>query len=139
MQIKGLQSNNWDENSKNEFVDRKEKIKSQNVQENMLDTVYRTEQPYQFCVSALVQIEEETLVFNTNLELDIQIEKMVEMSEGLWNCNVCGKTYLNIGHAETHIEGIVLTCHICNKTLSNRGSLRVHINNSHILRDSTIS
>merc|ERR1719186_818 len=78
---------------------------------------------------------EDNLVLNSNLEIDLQIEQMIEKNEGLWHCKVCGKTNnyeSNMKqHAETHIEGVSHTCHICNKTFSTRKSLKVHIGNSH--------
>ena len=60
---------------------------------------------------------------------------MIEKSDSVWKCKVCGKTNPNMGnmlqHAETHIEGMSRDCHICNKSFSNRAGLRVHINNIH--------
>ena len=68
-------------------------------------------------------------------ELNLQIKQMIEKSDGLYKCKVCGRTNHNYGnmwtHAETHIEGMSHVCHICNKNFSNRNSLRCHINNFH--------
>ena len=67
-----------------------------------------------------VGTNEDNLV-NTNLELDLQIEQMIEKREGLWQCKQCGKTASknhkdNIrSHVETHIKGVSHTCKICNK------------------------
>jgi len=70
-----------------------------------------------------------------NSGLDLQIMQMIEKSDGVWNCKVCGKAEANISHikehAETHIEGMSHGCHICNKSFSTRPSLRGHIQNIH--------
>ena len=75
------------------------------------------------------------LVLDSNLELDLQIQQMVEKKEGLWQCKVCGKTLKRKDclaiHAETHIEGFSHSCHICNKTFSNRSGHRTHVNTIH--------
>jgi len=69
------------------------------------------------------------------MDLDLQIEGMIENSEGLWRCRVCGKTakgkQQSKNHAEIHIEGLSHACHICDKTLSTRQYLRQHISNYH--------
>eukprot|EP00092_Neocalanus_flemingeri_P033561 GFUD01036484.1.p1 GENE.GFUD01036484.1~~GFUD01036484.1.p1 ORF type:complete len:277 (+),score=66.25 GFUD01036484.1:75-905(+) len=79
--------------------------------------------------------EEHNLVLNTNLEIDLQTEQMIEKSEGLWQCKVCGKTsklkQITRRHAERHIEGVSHSCHICKKTFSTRNSVKGHIINSH--------
>ena len=67
---------------------------------------------------------------NANSDLDLQITQMIEKSEGVWCCKVCGKTTINSGHirehAETHIEGMSHVCCICDKTFPNRPALRYH-------------
>ena len=72
---------------------------------------------------------------NRTSELDLQINQMIEKSDGMWNCKVCGRTSTHRGHmryhAETHIEGMSHACHICNKSFSNRKSLHCHINMCH--------
>ena len=84
---------------------------------------------------SLVQTEEDNLLLNTNLELDLQIEQMIEKSEGLWQCKVCGKIAKLKGnikhHAESHIEGVSHICHICNKSSPTRNSLQMHITRCH--------
>jgi len=68
-------------------------------------------------------------------EMDIQTRPMIEKSEGVWKCKVCGKSSKDSGnirrHAETHIEGLSYACHICSKNYPNRNGLRVHINMIH--------
>ena len=70
-----------------------------------------------------------------NSELDLQILKMIEKSDGVWKCKVCGKTKFQKvhmrHHAETHIEGMSHPCHICNKSFPNRPGLGSHINDVH--------
>merc|ERR1712129_43698 len=74
-------------------------------------------------------------ITDSNHELDLQIEGMVEKNEGLWICKVCGKTATLKGqvkvHAETHIEGVSHACHLCNTKASTRQNLRVHISRQH--------
>merc|ERR1711909_11106 len=68
-------------------------------------------------------------------DLDVQIKQMIEKSDDVWKCKVCGKTSSNMGnmwqHTETHIEGMSHSCHICNKSFSNRPNVRNHIKNIH--------
>jgi hypothetical protein len=87
---------------------------------------------------ALVQMEEDKLVLDTNIGIDLQIEKMIEKNEGMWQCKVCGKTAETSmqkknfkRHVENHIEGVSQTSNICSKTLSNRHSLSSHVANAH--------
>ena len=74
-------------------------------------------------------------MMNSNIELDLQIELMIDKNEGLWQCKMCGnlfsgKQVIQI-HAETHIEGLTHSCHICDKTFPARNNLRNHINSFH--------
>ena len=70
-----------------------------------------------------------------NNELSLQVNQMIEKTEGAWRCKICGKTASrnqNIqNHAETHIEGMSHACHICNKTFQNRPGLSNHISFIH--------
>merc|ERR1711909_39577 len=72
---------------------------------------------------------------NENSELDLQLLEMIEKSDRVWICKVCGKNFPNkpniLRHAETHIEGMSHDCHICNKSYPNRHSLRCHIDKIH--------
>ena len=73
---------------------------------------------------------------DTNQELNIQTEQMIEKLNGFWKCRVCGKiSDINrqnmLRHAETHIEGVSHVCHICSKASSTRASLRDHMYNTH--------
>ena len=72
---------------------------------------------------------------NANGCLDLQIKQMIEKSDSMWNCKVCGKKSPKNGdirkHAERHIEGMSYACHICSKSYPNRPDLRVHMTNIH--------
>jgi len=69
------------------------------------------------------------------LELDEQLEKLIEKSEGLWKCKICEKTSnfkANLlKHAEIHVEGNIHSCSICVKTFSTRDVLRTHVRDIH--------
>jgi len=72
---------------------------------------------------------------NAHSDLNLQIRELIEKSDGVWKCKVCGNTKSNYSnmrhHAESHIEGMSHACHICNKTFSNRHSLRTHMDKIH--------
>merc|ERR1712179_616246 len=74
--------------------------------------------------------DSEKIKMNANSDLDLQIALLIEKSDGVWICKVCGKTAKNRGHitdhAETHIEGISHAYHICDKAFSSRPGLRYH-------------
>ena len=90
---------------------------------------------YNSLEGALTQAKEGKVKVNENTDLDLQISTMIEKSDNLWICKVCGKTTTKKGHiqdhAESHIEGMSHPCHICNKSFSNRPSLRKHIQDIH--------
>jgi len=70
-----------------------------------------------------------------NLELDQQLEKLVEKSEGLWKCKICKKTSNNksnmLVHAEIHVEGNIHSCNVCVKTFNTRDGLKTHVKDIH--------
>ena len=72
---------------------------------------------------------------NTNNEVDLQADQMMEKNEGMWNCKVCGKKsakkQMIKRHTETHMEGVSHACHNCSKTFSTRNNLRIHISRIH--------
>ena len=78
---------------------------------------------------------EEESVLNSNVELELQIDQMMEKKNGHWLCKVCGKTTKRKSHikehAEIHVDGVAYRCHICNKILLTRKTLREHISNFH--------
>merc|ERR1712096_54239 len=153
LQVKGLQSDHMEERQNQTLRTSASKSKSElepkfteknmqcrknndtNQQESIIDSLEELADTFANSDVALVQTEEDKLVLNTNLDLDLQIEQMIEKNGGLWQCKVCGKTTKQKGdiknHAETHIEGLSHTCHICNKTCSTRNSLKVHIIDNH--------
>ena len=86
---------------------------------------------------------EQTSIQN-NLDLDMQIYKLLEKKEDFWYCTPCGKKAKKRAslkqHVETHIEGFSHLCHMCNKYSPTRKALKVHISNTHslLLFDCTI-
>ena len=84
---------------------------------------------------SLEGVETDKEMIQMNGDLDLRIEQIIEKSDAVWKCKVCGKTFPNNSltrrHAETHIEGIYHVCHICNKSLSTRNGLRTHISEVH--------
>jgi hypothetical protein len=85
--------------------------------------------------SSYVRQVENYISTNTDNELDLQIEQMIEKREGMWNCKVCGKTaskkQIMHRHVETHFEGVEHNCHICGKSASSRRNLQQHIYDIH--------
>ena len=81
----------------------------------------------------VAKVNEENV--QTNTELILKINEMIEKNGGVWRCKICGKTtsvsFIMRTHAETHIEGMSHACHICSKTFSNRPCLRNHISDIH--------
>ena len=140
LQVKGLQSNQEDESNFNQ-TDAEPKYQdietgytqSQDTVEQ--ETVLEFTDTFEKDEIAVVNTEEDKVVLNTNIELDLQIEEMIEKNEGMWKCKVCGKTAKDKGdtkrHAETHIKGLSHKCHLCNRTSSTRKTLRKHIQQFH--------
>ena len=81
------------------------------------------------------QKDVEKVSMSANSDLDLQVLEMIEKSDGVWKCKVCGKSdshKIDIKrHAERHLEGMSHACKICNKSFSNRPGLRNHINSIH--------
>ena len=99
------------------------------------DTLNSNSERHNSSKEALTQTKSGRIRVNENNALDLQISTMIETSDNLWICKVCGKTTTKKGHiqdhAESHIEGMSHPCHICNKSFSNRPSLRKHIQDIH--------
>merc|ERR1719186_872648 len=141
LQVKGLQSNHGDESGKNQRVEEKLEIETKysiNQNESILDSMEELSVTFANGDFDLVQTEENNLWLNTNIELDLQIEQMMEKIEGLWHCKVCGKTVTSKNkthlkdHMESqHIEGVSHICHLCNKIWSTRKALRDHVRDHH--------
>ena len=138
LQIKGLQSIEEDERGQTQSIKtnseldpktEKKYIRNPDAtnQESIID-------PLEELTATLAETEDK-LVLNTNLELDLQIEQMIEKNLGIWQCKVCAKTSKQRcdmkNHAETHIDGVTHACHICNKTCTTRKWLKVHIARNH--------
>ena len=97
---------------------------------NICDALESTIEQH-YANGTLKQTNKERIQRMANKDLDLQIKEMIEKSDGVYTCKVCGKAghnYQNMfRHAETHIEGISHACHICNKSFSTRPTLRNHI------------
>jgi len=127
----------------NEFIGKESECESEDsiaeesiVKESIIDSLEEQDESCRFTKDDIFDsVKENRLALNTNNQLDLQIEQMIEKNEGLWKCKVCGRTAANKAHtrrhAETHIEGISIVCHICNKTLSTRKGAREHISRGH--------
>jgi hypothetical protein len=145
LQVKGLQgdlqglgqddpdtqkSSYQDTNYREKGTENKQNIVGQ---ESILDSLEELADSFGTEVDTV--LDGNNLPLNTNHELDLQVEQMIEKNEGLWKCKVCGKTAARKQHvqrhAETHIEGVSHVCHICSKTLSTRDNLRLHISGYH--------
>jgi len=115
-----------DMNEKEVMYENRVNINSENV---ICDTLDQSSEQY------FKEANETKTKMNANNYLDHQIMEMIERSDGVWHCKVCGKTNTHKKnmqqHAESHVEGMSHVCHICNKILSNRPSLRMHIKDIH--------
>ena len=138
LQIKGLEgeltgmgSTKDEENKHGELWKNDPKVDQTNISTSTMDF----DEHYDADITTLDRIKEEKVQFNTNNELDLKIEQMIEKNQSVWNCKVCGKTTKQKQkiqhHVETHIEGMSHSCHICSKTFSNRHNLECHITNNH--------
>ena len=120
-------------------IDEKENINENRhniaVEDISCDTLVASRERHSSSDVLLKEPIEGELQANANSDLDLQILKMIEKSDGVWKCKACGKTNAHKGtvqiHAESHIKGISHACHICNKSFSTKKSLCVHINNIH--------
>ena len=68
-------------------------------------------------------------------EIQLRISEMLQKSDGISTCKVCGKFGKDASnmrrHAETHIDGIVYPCTICERTFKSKNSFRVHKYSTH--------
>ena len=104
LRVKGLQINQKDESGpKTKFDIEQESTEIELkygknpqtvVQECMSDSQEELADTLDSTDVAFVKTEEYNLVLDTNLELDLQIEQMIEKNEGLRQCKVCGKRIL---------------------------------------------
>ena len=118
-------------NEKEDMYEHRENVTREN---NACDAL---QPPVEHCFSSDVtfkfkEAKETKSQMNSYNDLDLEI---IEKSDGVWKCKVCGKVTpkkTNIQcHAESHIEGISHFCHIRTKRFSNRSSLRGHIKDVH--------
>jgi len=68
-------------------------------------------------------------------EQEVKHSEMMRYQNGVWLCNVCGKTDRNKFnlkyHTEIHIEGAAHFCSYCGKSYKNKNTLRVHKYRAH--------
>ena len=117
-----------DENE--DMYDNRHKIINKNSMCDILE-----QYPDHYSEAAFKETKEGKIRRDENTDLDLQILEMIEKSDGVWKCKICGRTTIKKDrireHAESHIEGMSHTCHICRKSYPNRNTLRCHINNVH--------
>ena len=143
LQVKGLQGDlqdigqSMEENEKPNSNQCEKKAEYEDYvvcQENILDEMNELADSFFKDEGTLATVERKNLPLNSNVELDLQIQEMIEKKGNIWMCKVCGKTAKKShikNHAETHIKGVVHICDICNKILLSRNSLNAHISNTH--------
>jgi len=82
-----------------------------------------------------VKVDENNIQVEDKNEIRAKLNQMIEKTEEMWKCKVCGKMSVALGnikrHAETHIQGINYSCHICNKIYTTRNNLDSHISHIH--------
>jgi len=82
-----------------------------------------------------VKVNENNIQVEDKNEIRAKINQMIEKTEEIWKCKVCGKMSVELSnikrHAETHIQGINYSCHICNKIYTTRNNLDSHISHIH--------
>merc|ERR1712055_1246963 len=107
LQVKGLQSNQEDESNINQ-TDAEPKYQDIEIGYTQSEDTVEQETVLEFTDTfekdeiAVVNTEEDKVVLNTNIELDLQIEEIIEKNEGMWKCKVCGKISNNKGHSKEH-------------------------------------
>ena len=130
-ELTGIRSTKDEENKHVDDRKNEDEVDQTNIATSTMDFAKQ----YDEGITALDRTKEEKIRLNTNDELDLQIERMVEKNQGLWNCKICGKSAKSKqhiqNHVETHIEGVSHGCHICSKTFSSRPNLKCHITNNH--------
>jgi hypothetical protein len=104
-------------------------INDEGILDSFEDNFYNSE------VDIVQTKDEGNYVIDSNHELDLQIERMIEREERMWKCKVCSKTSNQKGvikrHTEKHIQGVSHACNLCCKTFSTRHSLQTHTINIH--------
>ena len=75
-------------------------------------------------------LESFTMDLQEKSEIQSKISGMLQRSDGIFSCNVCGKSGKDLSnmkrHTETHIDGISYPCTVCDKTFKSKNSFRVH-------------
>ena len=120
------------------LIDEKEDLyenKHNDINEDSVHDILVPSSVNQYLEVAFTETNEGNIQINKNNDLELQIMEIIEKSEGVWKCKVCGKTSNKKSHtrrhAETHIEGLPHVCHICNKSFSTTNSLQSHHKRTH--------
>jgi len=115
--------------------DKKENRDNFTEENSVFDTLESASEHHDSSMVAFKGTNEGKVQINTDSDLDLQLLEMIERSDGVWKCKVCGKTnpYKSnlLPHAASHIEGMSHACHICNKSYPNRPCLRAHKKDIH--------
>merc|ERR1712126_137219 len=135
--LKNVEDSNSDEPAHNVLIPEEKVQKNITITESEAffpvdDNVYTEKLDIETTIAAF---KEEYSLNEKNLELDGQLEKLIEKSEGFWKCKICEKTSSNKGnllvHVEIHVEGNIHPCNICVKTFNTRNGLRTHVKDIH--------
>jgi len=136
LQLKGLTGNNESkETEKPQQVNRSHTQKnakpaSKHINTNFIEDVKPTD-------TALVSAETFIKTSVNNDELDSTVNSMMQKNEqGLWSCNICGKSdklkqHLRNHIEAKHIEGVSHPCGQCGKQFRSRNSLSCHMSVFH--------
>ena len=110
-------------------------LSNKNSNDNKSLVIDDDDEIFDFKDETCFKVEGEKVKINKNIEAEQQIQDMIEMKDGEWNCKICGKimargSYIK-RHAETHRIGMPHACHICSKTFVVRSNLHTHISQIH--------
>ena len=68
-------------------------------------------------------------------EVEVEIERLFQKTDGVWSCFTCGFTNVRKSHirrhVEVHIDGLSYACNFCHKEFRLKDSLDCHISRVH--------